>query len=94
MVPAAVRDAPKGGICGASEWTDGITSGDKTPNLSAESVLTLTWTLAGPQQAPVLPDRFSPLLSEVHEGAAAFPSPSAEVAAADLRHPDRAEYFC
>jgi len=32
---------------GVSEWTDGIADRDKTPNLSAEGVLTLVWTLAG-----------------------------------------------
>ena len=79
---------------GVSEWTDGIADRDKTPNLSAEGVLTLARKLAGLQQPLVLPDQLPPLLSEVHEGAAAFPSPSAEVAAADLRHPDRAGYFC
>jgi hypothetical protein len=84
---------PRSGISGASEWT-GLRGGDKTPNLSAEGVLTLAWRLAGSQQAPVLPVRLPLSLSEVHEGVAAFPSPSAEVAAAVPRHPDPAGYFC
>jgi hypothetical protein len=41
----------------------------------------------------VLLDRLPLLLSEVHEGVAAFPSPSAELAAAVPRHPDPAGIF-
>ena len=82
------------GISGTSEWMDGITGRDKAPNPSGEGVLTLASTQAGFQQAPVFPDRLLLLLSEVHEGAAAFPSPSAEVAAAVPRHLDPAGYFC
>ena len=73
---------------------DGITGRDKASNPSAEDVLTLAWTQAGFQPAPVLPDRLPLLLSEVHGGVAAFPSLSAEDAAVVPRHPDPVGYFC
>ena len=92
--PQPVQDTPKKRHSSASEWMDGITGRDKTPNPSAGDVLTLARTLAGLQQAPVLPDRLPLLLSEVHGGVAAFPSLSAEDAAVVPRHPDPVGYFC
>ena len=91
--PGAGSGHPRSGIAALlSGWTG--SGRDKTPNASGEGVLTLAWTQAGLQQAAVLPDRLPLLLSEVAEGVAAFPSPSAELAAAVPRHPDPAGYFC